>query len=159
MIQNLIDAQLSTENENLAIQKLKETESLFPFMVKLSPQERQTLPKMGKKTLDFVERSMVYARENPELVPPYMSIEAQERDMELSKQVQRVLAILEPFCEKLRDTHMLLGSEAYATSRVFYTTVKGAAKAGVPGSETIANDLGERFKLQFSESKEKEEVA
>lgn len=159
MIQNVIDAQLSTEDENLAVQKLKETENLFPFMVKLSPQERQTLPKMGKKTLDFVERTMVYAKENPGLVPPFLSIEAQQRDMALSRQVQRILAVLEPFCEKLRDTYMLLGSEAYAGSRVFYTTVKGAAKAGVPGSETIAKDLGERFKLQFSDQKEKKELS
>ncbi|UCH97274.1 MAG: hypothetical protein JSV88_10595 [Candidatus Aminicenantes bacterium] len=150
MTLNRIHAQLTKEDENMAIQKLKEIESLLPFMVNLSTEERVTLPKMGKKTLDFVDRSLMYAKDHPNMVPPFMSVEAQQKDMELLKQIQRMLGVVEPLWEKLGDTYMLLGAEAYALARVFYNTVKSAAQAGVPGAESIAKDLGERFKKQFS---------
>lgn len=157
MLENSIDAQLSKEDEDLAVTRLKEVEALFPFMVNLSPQERMTLPKMGKKTLDFVERTLLYAKEHPKYVPPFMSLEGQQRDLDLLKQVQRVLGVLEPFWEKLRDSYMLLGAEAYAASRVFYNSVKSAAKAGEPGSDTIHRDLAERYKRQFSSNKDEKE--
>ena len=70
--------------------------------------------------------------------------------LELLKQIQRILGVVEPLWEKLGDTYMLLGAEAYALARVFYNTVKSAAQAGVPGADSIAKDLGERFKKQFS---------
>ena len=52
---------------------------------------------------------------------------------------------------------MVLGSEAYTASRAFYNSVKGAAKAGEPGSDTIHKDLGARFKKQFSQEDQEQE--
>ena len=157
MLENSIDAQMSKENEDLAVARLKEVEILLPFMVNLTTQERMTLPKMGKKTLDFVERTLLYAKEHPKYVPPFLDVGGQQRDMTLLKQVQRVLGVLEPFWEKLRDTYMVLGAEAYTASRVFYNSVKGAAKAGEPGSDVIVKDLAGRFKKQFANNKNKKE--
>ena len=37
--------------------------------------------------------------------------------------------------EKLDDTTLLTGSEAYSAALVFYNALKGAAKAGEPGDE------------------------
>jgi hypothetical protein len=34
--------------------------------------ERHGLPKMGKKTIGFVEKAYDFARQNPNLVPPYL---------------------------------------------------------------------------------------
>ena len=71
-------------------------------------------------------------------------------DLELKKQVQRILGVLEPFCEKLRDSDMILGTESYAAARIIYNAAKGAAKAGVPGIDTIVKDMSEMYKKQFS---------
>lgn len=150
VIRNLIDAVLSQEDENLVIQKTNEIEALLSFMENLSPEERQTLPKMGMKGLDFVEKTLRYGEEHSTLQIPYVDINQMRRDLTLKKQVQRILGVLEPLCEKLRDTDMILGTESYAAARVIYNAAKGAAKAGVPGFDTIVKDMSEMYKKQFS---------
>ena len=157
MLENSIDAQMTKEDEDQVIARLREAEALLPFMVNLTKHERMTLTKMGKKTVDFVERTILYAKEHPKYVPPFLNIEGQRRDMDLLRQVKRVLGVLEPFWEKLRDTYMVLGAEAYTASRAFYNSVKGAAKAGEPGSDIIVRDLAERYRKQYEKPKENQE--
>jgi hypothetical protein len=50
--------------------------------------------------------------------------------------------------EKLDDTQMLAGSEAYITALAAYRNFDAAAKAGIQGADTIYNHLKERFKGQ-----------
>jgi hypothetical protein len=150
MLKRVIDAEMPKDTEEQVVRTLKETEALFPFMLNLTPKERKALPKMGKKSLDFVERAIMYANENRNMVPPFMDVEAQDRDLTLLKQVRRILGVLAPFCDKLKDTYHVLGSEAYSSARTFYNTVKRASKAGVLGSGTISKDLAERYKRQFT---------
>jgi hypothetical protein len=40
-------------------------------MLALPPAERQGMPKMGEKTISFVEKAYDFARQNPNLVPPH----------------------------------------------------------------------------------------
>ena len=47
---------------------------LKPYLLALTTTEKQELPKMGPKTLNFVEKSHEYAHENPNLVPPYLEM-------------------------------------------------------------------------------------
>jgi len=79
-----------------------------------------------------------------------------KKDLTLLKQVQRVLGVLETFCEKLRDTYMELGAESYAAARIFYRSAQNAAKTGVEGCEYIARDLGEYYKKLSAPRKKKE---
>jgi hypothetical protein len=150
IVRNLIDAELSQEDENLVIQKINETEVLLPFLENLSPEERQSLPKMGKKGLDFVERALRYGQEHRPLQIPYVDLDQMKRDLTLKKQVQRILGVLEPFCEKLKDSDIILGAESYAAARVIYNAAKGAAKSGVPGMDTIVKDLSDMYKRQYT---------
>jgi hypothetical protein len=52
---------------------------------------------------------------------------------------------LSQLSEKLDDTTMEAGSEAFSAALVFYNAVKAAAKAGVPGMKVVADDLQARF--------------
>ena len=56
-----------------------------------------------------------------------------------------VLIPLQQLVEKLDDTTLQAGSEAYTAALVFYTAVKGAARAGEPGMKTVYDDLQARF--------------
>ena len=49
---------------------------LAPYMLALTPAERRELPKMGEKTIGFVEKAYDFAQKNPNLVPPYLAIGA-----------------------------------------------------------------------------------
>jgi hypothetical protein len=44
---------------------------LAPYVVALTSQERHELPKMGEKTIAFVEKATDFAYQNPNLMPPY----------------------------------------------------------------------------------------
>ncbi len=159
MLKNLIDFELTKENEDSSIQNIRSTEALLPFLVNLTTDERRKLPKMGRDGLDFAEKSLMYAADNPGLVASYMDIPAMQKDLNLMKQVQRVLGVTESFCEKLRDTYMVLGSEVYDAALVFYRTVKNAAKSGAEGCDYIAKDLGDHYKNLTGPKATKEEKA
>ena len=117
----------------------------LPGLVNLTDDERQTIPKMGDKTLAFVSKALEYANQNQELVPPYLDVAEFAKDVTAVTRLQQVLKPLQQLVEKLDDTTMLAGSEAYTAALVFYTAVKGAEKAGVPGVKTVSDDLQARF--------------
>ncbi|MDR3196937.1 MAG: hypothetical protein LBU34_03620, partial [Planctomycetaceae bacterium] len=47
---------------------------LAPYMLPLTPEERHNLPKMGDKTLSFVEKALDYAHHYPQLCPSYLNL-------------------------------------------------------------------------------------
>ncbi|MDR2554696.1 MAG: hypothetical protein LBC64_04635 [Fibromonadaceae bacterium] len=60
----------------LAKTKIEEVaELLKPYLIALTPDEKHEIPKMGPKTLNFVEKSHEYAHENPSLVPNYLQMD------------------------------------------------------------------------------------
>jgi hypothetical protein len=120
-------------------------ENNLPPLISLTAEQRQATPKMGDKTLAFVYKALEYAKQNPELVPAFLDLTEVEKDVELVKALNNVLKPLAQLVEKLDDTTLQAGSEAYTAALVFYNSVKGAAKAGVPGTKSVYDDLQARF--------------
>jgi hypothetical protein len=120
-------------------------EKNLPVLINLSPEDRKALPKMGDKTLAFVSKALDYAKLNPTLVPPFLSVAEFEKDVVAVTALSNILKPLQQLTEKLDDTTMQAGSEAYSAALIFYASLKGAAKAGVPGMKTILDDLQQRF--------------
>jgi hypothetical protein len=154
MTQLNVSAELSKENEEKAVQLLTEFDVLFPFLIGLSKEARMALPKLGKKNLDFCDRTLIYGKNHEVLVTKFLDIAEMERDMALLKQLQRILSILGPINAKMEDTYMELSAEVYAASRTIYRTAKNADKAGVAGMKAIVSDLSERYKKQFEKKDE-----
>jgi len=154
MTQNFVTAELTDAVKDEIITKIAEITALLPFVINLSPEERKQIPKMGDKSIAFVEKSLELAAANTELVPPYLSIEELGKDFQLSKQLFPIQMALASLSEKVSDTQMAAGSDAYAASLIFYNTMKGAARAGVPGVDTAVSQLKERFPYR----KKKEEI-
>jgi hypothetical protein len=44
---------------------------LEPYVTALTPSERRKMPKMGQKSLNFVEKAEEYARQNPNIHGPH----------------------------------------------------------------------------------------
>lgn len=126
-------------------QKIADINALLPFLINLTEEERQTLPKMGDKTLSFVQKALQYAQANPSLVPPYVNITELKKDLQLSEDLTSVLQPITQLQEALDDTTMAAGSESYIAALAFYGSVKQAAKLNVPGTQAIYNDLKSRF--------------
>lgn len=126
-----------------AVATLKD--KLLPRLQTLSPQERHEIPKMGDKTVAFVQKAHEYAKANPALTPAYLDVEAMGVDLSATKQLHEILQPLTVVTEALSDSVTLSGSEAYQAALVFYTNIKAAAKSKAPGAATIYDDLAVRF--------------
>jgi len=120
-------------------------EQNLPKLINLTVDERKSLPKMGDRTLAFVSKALEYTKQNSQIVPNFMEVAEFEKDVTAVTALSKVLIPLQQLTEKLDDTTMLAGSEAYSAALVFYSAVKGAAKAGVPGMKTVYDDLQVRF--------------
>ena len=56
-----------------------------------------------------------------------------------------IFSELMPICEGVEDTMSLAYTDIYLSDLSFYQSVKQAAKRGAAGTDTIYNDLKERF--------------
>jgi hypothetical protein len=86
--------------------------SIAPYVIALTPPERQSMLKMGDKSLAFVEKSHDYAHDNPGLVPSYVDMLGFDTDFADAHGLWGVLTLVKQLEENLEDTVMSAGSEA-----------------------------------------------
>jgi hypothetical protein len=151
---NKISAEVTLETENQVVKHIKDAFGLLAFLSQLSKQERARLSKLSRRNLAFVERGLIYAQNNPAYVPNYMDIQEFKKDVELIRSLRRMFAEAEAFYDRIKDTILLAESEAYKTARIFYKSVKTAAKEGGEGADVIAKDLAYHYRGQGQEKAE-----
>jgi hypothetical protein len=118
---------------------------LAPYMLALTPAERHELPKMGEKTIGFVEKAYDFAQKNPNLVPPFLEVAAFGVDFGDAHGLWTLLNTVQQLEQSIDDTEMVAGSEAYQAALVFYKSVKMAAAQDVPGAKAVYDELKTRF--------------
>lgn len=140
-----IDATITDAQRTAVFAAIAAIESNLTFLVNLTPAERQALPKMGSATQSFVSKSLEIAGNNPQFVPPYVDVPAMQKDYDLAMRLQGIEMQLASLLEKVSDTNLAAGSEAYVTGLTIYNSIKAAAKVNVPGAKALAAELAERF--------------
>ena len=129
-----------------AQEKIDEVKALLaPYLLALTPAERHGLPKMGEKTISFVEKAYDFARQNPSLVPPFLEVAAFGVDFADAHGLWTLCNSVQQLEEGIDDTEMVAGSEAYQAALVFYHSVKLAAAQDVPGAKAVYEELKTRF--------------
>jgi hypothetical protein len=118
---------------------------LQPYTVALTPHERQTLLKMGDKSLAFVEKTREYAHDNPNLGPGFVDMAAFDADYHDAHNLWAALALAQQLTAAIEDTTTAAGSDAYHTALTIYHNIQAAARNDVPGAQTIYEDLKTRF--------------
>ena len=136
-----ISAEITPAQYDAIVAKLNELKALFPFLINLTPEERQALPKMGDSKQPFVTKALQYAQIFPLIAPPFISLPELGKDRGLALTLLQVLQLLRPFVESIDDTQLAAGSEAYVASLSIYNSSGQAAKASVPGATAIYEDL------------------
>ena len=143
---NIVSVQISPEDLKKAQEILAGLDAILkPYLVALKPEERAKLPKMGDKTLPFVEKVTEYCEANPEFVPVYMNVENLKIDFQAVNDLTILFRSVEQLANGLNDTIMLSGSEAYTNALTYYNSVKEAGKKNVPNAKTVFEDLKKRF--------------
>ncbi|MDR2247822.1 MAG: hypothetical protein LBE17_14320 [Treponema sp.] len=126
--------------------KIQEIQTLLaPYMLALTPEERRDLPKMGAKTISFVEKAYDFARQNPNLIPPYFDLDAFGVDFADAHGLWTLANAVRQLEEAFDDTEMTAGSEAYQAALVFYKSAKMAAAQDIPGAKAVYEELKTRF--------------
>ncbi|MBI9060632.1 MAG: hypothetical protein JEZ14_01505 [Marinilabiliaceae bacterium] len=145
-MENKVSFQLTEEeNEQVkgAIELLKTI--LETKLITLAPDDRKELPKMGDKTVAFVDKSLEYANAYPNYIPSFINIPAARADFEAVKTLRNLATPLERICNQVNDTMTLAGSEAYTASLSIYKVLKNAASMGQPGADEASKELSTRF--------------
>ena len=126
-------------------QLLTDPNAELDFTVGLTADERQVLPKMNDGTEPFVDDALAGAQQNIDLFPGYVKLDELQKDLALYTQLSPLVGRLASLSERLRDTQMLAGSEAYVTSLMIYRLTESASKAGLSGADTLCQTLRKRF--------------
>lgn len=145
MSENLVSIELNND----ALEKIQEAINVInnnlPDLISISKEEKSAMPKMGDKTVAFVNKALEYAKQNPQITPGFLNVDEFNKDVSAVSTLSRILNPLQQLVEKLDDTTTVAGSEAYVAALTFYSAVKNAVRSDVPGAKTIYDDLCNRF--------------
>jgi hypothetical protein len=111
----------------------------------LTPAERHDIPKMGDKTLSFVEKTFELAGLNPDLRPAYLNMATFAIDFNDAHKITPLFVTIRQTAENIDDTRMLAGSEACHAALTFYNAVKRAAEGEVSDEKSVYEALKARF--------------
>ena len=117
----------------------------LPFLIGLTTEERIALPAIDVNNKAFTEDAINAGVNNASLIPSYVSVATMQNDMTLFSQLDEIIILTKQLLEKLEDTQLLAGSEAYTSALVLYKLFGSAADAGVPGADAITAQLKQRF--------------
>jgi hypothetical protein len=117
----------------------------MPFLVGLTVEERMRLPKINVANKAFTEDAINSMVNNPSLLPAYFNVAEMQKDMTLFAQLDELNTLVNQLGERISDTQLLAGSEAYVSALAAYRNFEAAANAGVAGADTIYDLLKSRF--------------
>ena len=124
---------------------LQTIQTNLPFLIGLTVDERIALPAIDVNNKAFTEDAINAGINNATLVPSYVSVPNMQNDMTLFTQLDEITALVRQLLEKLEDTQLLAGSEAYVSALTLYKLFGSAADAGVAGADAIVAQLKLRF--------------
>ena len=149
---NITDNKVSTILTQAQIDSVKTAigtiQTNLPMLLGLTQDERKTIPKIDVNNKIFVEDAITAMDNNPGFLPAYFNVTELKKDLTLYQQLDPLLVEINKLSEKIDDTQMLAGSEAFVTALAAYRNFEAAAKAGIQGADTIYELLKARFSGQ-----------
>jgi hypothetical protein len=143
---NKISFQLSEEEKTQIKQHIDGISAILdPKLHSLLPDEKRDLPKMGDKTVAFVEKALDYGEQYPIFIPNFINVPEAIIDFEAVRLLRNIYTPLNRLTNEIDDTMTLAGSEAYSSALSIYKILKNAATMGQPGAKEAAAELKNRF--------------
>ena len=128
-----------------AQEKLEEAMNMLgPYLVVLSPTERQVLVEMNDEYVNFIEVSYGLAVEDPDLLSCFLEAGEFEEDFSIVQGLLRLAAKLNDLKNCINDTEMVAGNYGLQAALAFYNTIKIAARHDIPGTRVIFEELKAR---------------
>jgi len=143
MPDNRVNTKLLPATQATVLTALGTVKENLPFLIGVSPEERQTLPKMGDKTVAFVNKALDVVNRHPEILPGNFDAQAFIADVELVNALRPVQGELRDLLEKVDDTVLAAGSEAFSAALRVYQFAKTNGLDGELDAELA--EMGKRF--------------
>jgi len=143
MQDNRINAALSETDRAAVLAAIETIKTKLPFLIDLTPKERQELPKMGDKTQAFVFGVATLVSNDGSFLPRNFDETAFAKDVALVKALQGIRQELLRLAELVDDTAVAVGSEAYVAALVAYRAAQENGRG--EGLDELLDELGRRF--------------
>ena len=145
MAKSLIRAVLAQAIVQEILVAFKGVADRLPFMATLSPEERLTMPKTGRKRLAFVQKAAEVVRQNSGLCPKDFDGDRFVGSADLLSALMPVFLAIQKLLEGVDDTMLQVGSDSYTQALDVYDFVKRLTKR-VPGLDTAKGELARLLK-------------
>jgi hypothetical protein len=149
MLQNRVSAVLAQPDAEDVMSFITTIENKLPFLVNLTSDEIRSLPKQGDKSRAFVAKALELATQNPGFLPRDFDIEEMRKDVKLFDAIYPLQQGLMKLSEKVNDTAIEVGSEAYVAALLVYNYAKSSG-IGTSSLDGVIDDLGQRFARKAS---------
>lgn len=142
---NLISGEITAQQMERFEALMTEMETLFAHvLIGLAAEDRRTYGVMGDRTRVFAGHAQALVHGHGSLFPASVDVVEFDRDLALHDAVLRMQRRLTPFYEKLGDTAVAAGYDAYQHALEVYAFAKVATpNAGV---EVLVREMKQLFK-------------
>lgn len=145
-MQNKIDAALSVADRDQILNLIEQIFDLLPFNVDLTPDERQSLVKMGESGRPFVELALNLVEQDDSFMPRTFDKTEMRADLDLYTTTLPVLMQLTKLYEAVNDTMMLAGSDLIMAGLDVYRNSKANGRG--EHLDNLVPLLGRRFTIK-----------
>ena len=151
MPDNRVSATLSDADRQAVLAAIQTIRQKLPFLIDLTTDERRRLPKMGDTGRAFVDRALVVAEQNPDILPRSFDLEEFRRDVELLDALRPVALALGQLQELVDDTLLEVSGEAYAAALAVYSYTRAGGKGAA--LDGLLEGMAKRFARKSSGGK------
>lgn len=145
-MQNLLSLHLSADDLAVFDSALVNIENILARGIALTPQQRRDLYKMGDKSEAFCRQALMLLSNNPQVVPPSLSVTEALADLQALDALRPRLDKLRQLTERAEDTELALGSDIMGAALEGYALLKVAGKG--EALKSARRDLSARFAKQ-----------
>jgi hypothetical protein len=149
--QNLVSGTLSAADQQAVLDAIQTIRDKLPFLTGLSREERASLPKMGDRSVGFVQTAHQFAGQNVDRPGADFGMPEFTSDMELEAQLRPIEVALGQLSETFSDTMLALRSDLMVRSTFVYALMKVLGKAS-GAFDDMRQAMGQRFKRGSSKS-------
>jgi len=143
MLPNRVNASLTDAEVESILKDLQALEKKMVFLQSLTRGERQALPKMGDRSVAFVQKALEVGIQHTELMPRYFEPEDMQKDVGLYQQLTRIELAVSRLRQRIQDTMHVAGSEAYVASLSVYKSLQNLPSSA--GLENVLSEMSKRF--------------
>ena len=143
MTQNLVSLQFTTADLAALDATLDALEDRLKPLIGLTPEQRQSLTKMGSKSEAFCRQTLALLQQNPDILPKNFDLAEAQSDLANIDALRPRFMRLRKLAERADDSELALGSDVMVAALGGYAQLKLSGRA--QGLEGLRELVSSRF--------------